>query len=135
MLKYAQALKAIMNTTKDNLQAYLNQLTQLQQMVERNNNGEQQHIRYHPHVVRNTLWMCTADDKHTTNMETNFIKADEAGTIDKLFRDIQEEFINAEIKIEDKKSLYPQQGQRGTARHHGNNNNNNTNNSVLLTQQ
>eukprot|EP00122_Pirum_gemmata_P020407 Pgem_evm2s19078 len=62
MLKYVQALKAIMNTTKGNLQTQ--------------------------------------------------------GTIDKLVRDLQEEFINAEIKIEDKKSLYPQQGQRGSARHH-----------------
>eukprot|EP00122_Pirum_gemmata_P006403 Pgem_evm1s5854 len=26
---------------------------------ERNNNGEQQHLRYHSHVVRNTLWMWT----------------------------------------------------------------------------
>eukprot|EP00122_Pirum_gemmata_P021488 Pgem_evm1s20017 len=27
---------------------------------ERNNNGEQQHIRYHPHIVCNTLWMWIA---------------------------------------------------------------------------
>eukprot|EP00122_Pirum_gemmata_P018757 Pgem_evm1s17573 len=37
--------------------------------------------------------------------------------IQNLFHTIQEEFLNAEIKIDDPKSMYSQQGQRGGTRH------------------
>eukprot|EP00122_Pirum_gemmata_P005278 Pgem_evm1s4804 len=40
-------------------------------------------------------------DKHTTNMETEFIKEDEPVTIDKLFRDTQEEFLYFNFRIEE----------------------------------
>eukprot|EP00122_Pirum_gemmata_P021672 Pgem_evm2s20174 len=112
MLKYVQALKAIMNTTKGNqsLQEYLNQLTQLQQTVEghRPNAKTTESNNTFVTILMSfaILYGCGPKyDKHRSNMETEFIKADVPGTIDKLFRDIQEEFINAEIKIEDKKSL------------------------------
>eukprot|EP00122_Pirum_gemmata_P005311 Pgem_evm1s4834 len=104
MLKYVQALKAI-NNEHHKRQPKPTSIPQPNNATttngrrtppERNNNGEQQHIRYHRHVVHNTLWMWTTLS-HIYN---------ESGTIDKLFHDIQEEFINAEIKIEDKKSLY-----------------------------
>eukprot|EP00122_Pirum_gemmata_P015031 Pgem_evm1s14040 len=111
-----------MNTTKGNqsLQAYLNQLTQLQQTVEGHRPNAISTESNNTFVRIVTILMSFAIlygcglqyDKHTTNMETEFIKVDEPGTIEKLFRDIQEEFLNAEIKIEDKKSMYPQQGQR-----------------------
>eukprot|EP00122_Pirum_gemmata_P002517 Pgem_evm1s2266 len=111
MLKYVQALKAIMNTTKGNqsLQAYLSQLTQLQQTVEghRPNAISTESNNKFVTILMSfaILYGCGPQyDKHTTNTETEFIKADDPGTINKLFHDIQEEFLNAEIKLEDKKS-------------------------------
>eukprot|EP00122_Pirum_gemmata_P017447 Pgem_evm1s16336 len=56
-------------------------------------------------------------DKHTSNMEVEFIKAEDPEAIQNLFHAIQEEFLNAEIKIEDKKSMYSQQEKRGGTRH------------------
>eukprot|EP00122_Pirum_gemmata_P000158 Pgem_evm1s134 len=76
-------------------------------------------------------------DKHTSNMESKFLLANEQGhfdstaVIEQMYRDIQDEFTAAEIKIEDRQKMHQTNGHKP----HGSNNNKGGRPTALLTQQ
>eukprot|EP00122_Pirum_gemmata_P012377 Pgem_evm1s11500 len=61
-----------------------------------------------------TIYGCGQEyDKHTSNMESKFLLADEQGhfdsstvAIEQMYRDIQDEFTAAKIKIEDRQKMH-----------------------------
>eukprot|EP00122_Pirum_gemmata_P020382 Pgem_evm1s19055 len=144
LLKYVHTIKDIINATKgkQSIQAYTNQLTQLHRTLEAHRPAviteDSNHMLVTILKSVAIIYGCGQEyDKHTSNMESKFLLADEqshfdsTAVIEQMYREIQDEFTAAEIKIEDRKTMHEPNGYKP----HGSNNNKGGRPTALLTQQ